>query len=263
MAAAAAPVTLHEPSPVQSYQPGSNTVNAPAEGGLADNENENITLKTISVITAVFGVLFCGFTAAAILSDANHLRATNISPAYNSEFFKFWKTVIVFHGVLLILGIVGSRRMWLIGSGTLCPLIFTCGFARTGNHFFILKTLVGLLLAVLLSTSLRFLAWSTRTSKLIKTNLIVGPAATLIIGPLFARFLGVGLSALLPWQSNFSIIATTEGVLFILSIIVLPPDAKSQEPPGPSLSFRPNLTNFWIYAANFLVFIGQLFYTFA
>jgi hypothetical protein len=260
-AAAGAHATSPQPFPGQRSQTCSSSASTPAKNGFSDDKNEETTLRAMAMFTAVLGVLFCGFTAAAVLSDENYLRATEISPPYNVDFFKFWKAVIVVDGVLLILGVVGSRRMWLVGSGTLCPLVFTCGFASS-NHFFILKTLIGLLLAVLLATSLRFLSWSIRTPRLVKNGVIIGPAAALVIVPLFARFFGAGLSVVFPWQSAFSIIAGTEGVLFFFSIFDLPPDAKSQAVLSSSSLFQPSLTNFWIYMANFIFFLGQLFYSF-
>lgn len=263
MASTAAAATLPGSFEVQISQDGSGSVNRPTKRGLINKTNQKTTLKTMTVVTAVVGVLLCGFTAAAVLSDANYLHATGVSPEYDIEFIKYWKVVVVVHAILLMLGVIGSRRVWLIGSGTLCPLIFICGFARTSKDLIILKTLIGLLLAVLLATSLRFLAWAIRTSGPIKHEVIIGPAATLLVVPLFARFLGIGLSMVFPWQSIFSIIAATEGALSFLSIIVLPPDAKSQDLTGSSSLFRPGLTNFGIYVANLLVFLGQIFYIIA
>lgn len=50
--------------------------------------------------------------------------------------------------------VIGSKRMWLVGSGISCPLILACGLARTGNQFIIFRAILGLFVAMCLATSM-------------------------------------------------------------------------------------------------------------
>lgn len=256
------PFTSRESLRGQNSQPDPNPTNTPSDNGATEKEHEGTILNTWFSLIALIGVLLSGFATAAILSDANHLRATNVGRTYNSDFIEFWQIVVVLSGILFILGVISSKRICIIGNGILCPLIFICGLARTSNHFFILRTLIGILLAVILGTFLRFVDFSAHSPGLIRYDILFGSATALIIGPLCAGSFGIRLRETFSWQWSFFIIAAISGVLFALTItgIVPPLDVESQELRGPLLMFQSGLIYYWIYVASFTAFLGQIFY---
>lgn len=265
MASAAAPAPLSRPLRAQNSHPGLTPANTSPAQELVENQGITGILKALPIITAVISTLLNGVAAAAILSEENGILATDINPTHDRDvvtFLDFSEIVLLVSGLSFFLAVDDSRRTWLIGSGILCPLIFACRFARTGNHFFILRTLIGLLVAVMLPMSWRFIVPYTRSPGL-KMPVLLSSATALTIGPLSAWNFGIGLSEVYSWQLSFSIISTSNAVLFLLSIIVLPSDLERQEPADPLLIFRFGLRACWLFIAGLATYLGRLSYKLA
>ncbi|KAK9244576.1 major facilitator superfamily domain-containing protein [Lipomyces tetrasporus] len=118
---------------------------------------------------------------------------------------------------LLALGsvadVIGSKRMWLIGSGVSCPLILACGLARTGDQFIVFRALLGLFVAMCLSTSMSLVTSSFPPGP--KRNIAF--AATGMGQPLgyaLGLILGGVLSSTIGWRWGFYITAIVDAVLF-------------------------------------------------
>lgn len=169
MASAPARAPLSEPIGIQSSEPGLTPVNRPSNEVLFENQDSTSIFKALLTITVVISTLLSGVAAAAILSKVSGFLATDINPTHKRD--DFLEIVLLVSGLSSFLLVGKSRRMWLVGSGTLCPLILACGFARNDNHFFILHTLMGLLLAVILPISWRFIESSVLSPGLMRDNI--------------------------------------------------------------------------------------------
>ncbi|KAL4769963.1 major facilitator superfamily domain-containing protein [Aspergillus nidulans var. acristatus] len=119
--------------------------------------------------------------------------------------------------------VVGSKRMWLIGSGISCPLILACGLARTGNQFIIFRAILGLFVAMCLPTSMSLVTVSFPPGRrrniafaATGTGQPLGYALGLILGGVFTGPIG--------WRWGFYITAIVDAVSFVASFYVLPAD---------------------------------------
>lgn len=185
--------------------------------------NGTSMLKICFAFTAVIGTLLSGFTVAAILSDTNRLLQTDINPAYNSGFGDFWQCVQFLFPIFIALGVYGSRHIWLFGSSILCLLTFACVFAHTGTHLFVLRTLIGVLLAIMLAAA-QLLATSYCEFKMMNRSIPLYSALVLYIGSFCAYPFAIGLSLELSWRESLFIMSIVDAVLFALSFMFLPPD---------------------------------------
>lgn len=186
--------------------------------------NNNITvLKAILAFTAVIGTLLNSFVASVILCHADRLTPPDINTAFKSDIAEFWQWVAFLCLVFLVLGIYGSRRIWLTGSSILCLLTFACAFAHTGHQHSILLVLIGVLIATLSATALR-LAYSCFSFGLIKKRFLISSGLILYIGFFVAYLVGIELALMLSWNGSFILITAIDVVLLTLSIIFLPPD---------------------------------------
>lgn len=186
--------------------------------------NNNITvLKAILAFTAVIGTLLNGFVASVILCHADRLTPPDINTAFKIDIAEFWQWVAFLCLVFLLLGVYGSRRIWLTGSSILCLLTFACAFARTGHQHSILLVLIGVLIATLSATALR-LAYSCFSFGLINKRLLISSGLILYIGSFVAYLVGIESALMLSWKVSFILITAIGVVLLALSIICLPPD---------------------------------------
>lgn len=262
MASAAAPVPLPRPRRTQNSHPGLTPANTtPPEAGLVENQGIKGILKALPTITVVISTLLNGVAAAAILSEENGTLATDINSSHNRDvktFIDFTENVIHLSGLSSFLAISDHKRMWLIGSGILCPLTFSCALARTSNHFFILRIVMEFLLGLMLTISERLMESSIPFHGRVKKNVLHWSPVILIVGAFYTWKSGIGFSDVYSWQLSFSIIATIDGVLFLMSIIVLPSDLKYQESPVHVLMFRHGLTFYWFVVTVFATYLGRL-----
>lgn len=260
MAAATAPSATLEPPQARRSQPAPYPVNPPCND--AENKDNTIILKVFCSLTALYGPIFNGFAAAGILSEANKILATNINPAYNSDYVDFWWCMYFLFGISAVSGI-GSKPTWLIGNVILCSLTFASCFARTGDHLVILRTLIGLLLAVMLATAERLVLSSFLLGLMSKKLFVIHTGLSLSVGPLLAYAFGIVLCAKLSWQGAFFIIAAIDAVLLMLSISYLPTEQEWRQRLLLLTILEHMFVGSWREVVTVVYCFGQLAYTIA
>ncbi|KAJ5745668.1 Major facilitator superfamily domain general substrate transporter [Penicillium odoratum] len=184
------------------------------------------------IITIITGVTFISVSGTGILTTALPRISTDINLDRDLIFWPASVYALSAGCTLLAFGsvadVVGSKRMWLIGSGFSCPLILACGLARTGNQFIIICALLGLFVAMCLPTSMALVTASFPPGR--KRNIAfaatgmgqpLGYALGLILGGVFTNTIG--------WRWGFYITAIIDAVLFVGSIFILPSDADSMK----------------------------------
>lgn len=189
-------------------------------------------LESFWIITTITGVTFISVSGTGILTTALPRISTDLDLDRDLIFWPASVYALSAGCTLLAFGsvadIVGSKRMWLIGSGFSCPLILACGLARTGNQFIIFRALLGLFVAMCLSTSMSLVTGSFPPGR--KRNIAfaatgmgqpLGYALGLILGGVFTTTIG--------WRWGFYITAIIDAVLFVGSILILPSDADSMK----------------------------------
>lgn len=189
-------------------------------------------LKSLWIITIITGVTFISVSGTGILTTALPRISTDINLDRDLIFWPASVYALSAGCTLLAFGsvadVVGSKRMWLIGSGFSCPLILACGLARTGNQFIIFRALLGLFVAMCLPTSMSLVTASFPPGR--KRNIAfaatgmgqpLGYALGLVLGGVFTNTIG--------WRWGFYITAIIDAVLFVGSILILPSDAHSMK----------------------------------
>lgn len=224
MAAVGADATVSEPCRLQSSQPGANSVNKPLDD--VENRKGTSTLKTLSIIAVLIGMPASGFAALAILNDAFSFHAPGDDPEGRlMNFIKLCNTINRYTPLLWLFGIPGSgsKWTWMIGCGILCPLIFASGSAHTSDHFLIFRKLIGAIVVVMQWISLPLACSRIRLCPPYFFEL------AWVLAPLWAGVFCLRFSEMSLWRRNLAIIAALDGVLFTLSIIVVPAGFPTQE----------------------------------
>ncbi|KAL4908225.1 hypothetical protein BDW74DRAFT_188408 [Aspergillus multicolor] len=188
-------------------------------------------LESISIITIITGVTFISVSGTGILTTALPAIAADINLDRNLIFWPASVYALAAGCTLLAFGsvadVVGSKRMWLMGSGFSCPLILACGLARTGNQFIAFRAVLGLFVAMCLPTSMSLVTASFPPGRMRNIAFAatgmgqpLGYALGLILGGVFTGTIG--------WRWGFYITATVDAVLFIASSYVLPQDGEEK-----------------------------------
>ncbi|KAJ5201754.1 Major facilitator superfamily domain general substrate transporter [Penicillium cinerascens] len=198
-------------------------------GESLENDGKS-ALESLWIITIITGVTFISVSGTGILTTALPSISTDINLDRDLIFWPASVYALSAGCTLLAFGsvadVVGSKRMWLIGSGFSCPLILACGLARTGNQFIIFRALLGLFVAMCLPTSMSLVTASFPPGR--KRNIAfaatgmgqpLGHALGLVLGGVFTNTIG--------WRWGFYITAIIDAVLFVGSIFILPSDADS------------------------------------
>ncbi|KAL4966358.1 major facilitator superfamily domain-containing protein [Aspergillus stella-maris] len=189
-------------------------------------------LESFAIITVITGVTFVSVSGTGLLATALPQISTDIHLARDLIFWPASVYALSAGCTLLAFGsvadVVGSKRMWLIGSGVSCPLILACGLAQTGNQFIIFRAILGLFVAMCLPTSMSLVTASfppgkTRNIAFAATGMgqPLGYALGLILGGVFTGTIG--------WRWGFYITAIVDAVLFVASIYVLPADGQDKK----------------------------------
>lgn len=203
----------------------------PSEDESIHNKNRKTTLESCWIITIITGVTFISVSGTGILTTALPHISSDINLDQDLIFWPASVYALSAGCTLLAFGsvadVVGSKRMWLIGSGVSCPIILACGLARTGNQFIIFRALLGLFVAMCLPTSMSLVTASfppgpTRNIAFAATGMgqPLGYALGLILGGILTGTIG--------WRWGFYITAIVDAVLFVASIFVLPSDPDSK-----------------------------------
>lgn len=195
-------------------------------------KDDKSALESFWIITIITGVTFISVSGTGILTTALPRISTDINLDRDLIFWPASVYALSAGCTLLAFGsvadVVGSKRMWLVGSGFSCPLILACGLARTGNQFIIFRALLGLFVAMCLPTSMSLVTASfppgrKRNTAFAATGMgqPLGYALGLILGGVFTNTIG--------WRWGFYITAIIDAVLFVGSILILPSDANSMK----------------------------------
>lgn len=202
------------------------------EDACVDKKDMTTKMEAFWIITTIAGVTFISVSGTGILTTALPRIATDI---HLDNDLIFWPasvyslsagcTLLAFGAVA---DVVGSKRMWLIGSGVSCPLILACGLARTGTQFILFRAILGLFVAMCLPTSMSLVTASFEPGP--KRNIAF--AATGVGQPLgyaLGLILGGVLTDTIGWRWGFYITAAVDGILFLASIFILPSDPDSKK----------------------------------
>lgn len=198
----------------------------------SSERDDKPALESFWIITIITGVTFISVSGTGILTTALPRISTDINLDRDLIFWPASVYALSAGCTLLAFGsvadVVGSKRMWLIGSGFSCPLILACGLARTGNQFIIFRAILGLFVAMCLPTSMSLVTASFPPGR--KRNIAfaatgmgqpLGYALGLILGGVFTNTIG--------WRWGFYITAIIDAVLFVGSVLILPADADSMQ----------------------------------
>ncbi|KAL4940326.1 hypothetical protein BDV06DRAFT_213581 [Aspergillus oleicola] len=224
--------TKAPPSVLGPHHEGSTKTSTELPGSSTDQKDQKTTLESFGIITVITGVTFISVSGTGILTTALPHISTDINLGRDLIFWPASVYALSAGCTLLAFGsvadVVGSKRMWLIGSGISCPLILACGLARTGNQFIIFRAILGLFVAMCLPTSMSLVTASFPPGR--RRNIAfaaagmgqpLGYALGLILGGVFTGTIG--------WRWGFYITAIVDAVLFVASIYVLPPDGEDKK----------------------------------
>lgn len=197
-----------------------------------DTQAEKTRMEAVWIITILTGVTFISVSGSGILTTALPRIATDINLNRDLIFWPASVYALSAGCTLLAFGsiadVVGSKRMWLIGSGCSCPLILACGLARTGNQFIVFRALLGMFVAMCLPTSMSLVTASFPPGP--RRNIAF--AATGMGQPLgyaLGLILGGVLTDTIGWRWGFYITAIVDAVFFVASILALPSDPDSKK----------------------------------
>ncbi|KAJ5395317.1 Major facilitator superfamily domain general substrate transporter [Penicillium crustosum] len=198
----------------------------------SSEKDDKSALESFWIITIITGVTFISVSGTGILTTALPRISTDINLHRDLIFWPASVYALSAGCTLLAFGsvadVVGSKRMWLIGSGFSCPLILACGLARTGNQFIIFRAILGPFVAMCLPTSMSLVTASFPPGR--KRNIAfaatgmgqpLGYALGLILGGVFTNTIG--------WRWGFYITAIIDAVLFVGSALILPADPDSMK----------------------------------
>lgn len=203
----------------------------PVKSGLEDGEDGKTNMQTLCIISVLAGVIFISVSGTGILTTALPTISTDIN--LNPDLITWPASVYALSAGCMLLAfgsvadVLGSKRMWLLGSGISCPLILACGLAHTGNQFIVFRALLGFFVAMCLPTSMSLVTASFPPGP--KRNIafaVTGMGQP--IGYAFGLILGGVLTDTIGWRWGFYITAIANAVLFVASTLVLPPDPDSK-----------------------------------
>lgn len=202
-----------------------------SESPSVGNKDGKTTLESFWIITIITGVTFISVSGTGILTTALPRISSDINLKRDLIFWPASVYALSAGCTLLAFGsvadVVGSKRMWLIGSGVSCPLILACGLACTGSQFIIFRAILGLFVAMCLPTSMSLVTASFPPGR--RRNIAF--AATGMGQPLgyaLGLILGGVLTDMIGWRWGFYITAMVDAVLFVASVYILPSDAHSK-----------------------------------
>jgi MFS family permease len=188
------------------------------------------TLQAASIIFTLTGVTFISVSGSGILTTALPQIAADINLDENLILWPASVYSLAAGCTLLAFGavadIVGSKPMWLLGSGVSCFWILACGLARTGSEFIAFRALLGIFVAMCLPTSISLVTSSFPPGP--KRNIAfavtgmgqpLGYAAGLVLGGVLTDTIG--------WRWAFYITAIINAMLFVASIFLLPSNTRS------------------------------------
>ncbi|KAJ5907855.1 hypothetical protein N7495_000537 [Penicillium taxi] len=119
---------------------------------------EKTTLEAVGIIAVLTGVTFISVSGSGILTTALPRIALDINLDQDLIFWPASVYSLAAGCTLLPFGalsnIVGSKLLWLIGSGFSSLFILCCGLARTGIQFIIFRAILGIFVAMCLPTSM-------------------------------------------------------------------------------------------------------------
>lgn len=255
--------SLLHPQPVAEQPDKSDGVRS--ECNLADRKDGKTKWEAFWIITILTGVTFISVSGTGILTTSLPRISTDINLDLDLIFWPASVYALSAGCTLLAFGcvadVVGSKKMWLVGSSASCPLILACGLARTGDQFIIFRAILGLFVAMCLPTSM----------SLVTSSFPPGPrrniafAATGMGQPLgyaLGLILGGVLTDTIGWRWGFYITAIFDAALFVASIFVLPSDAESKRLSRASWH-RLNHEIDWVGVAILAVSLGLLSYVLA
>lgn len=236
-----------------------------SERATVENKDGKTRLEAFWIITILTGVTFISVSGSGILTTALPRISADIKLDRDLIFWPASVYALSAGCTLLAFGsvadVVGSKRMWLIGSGVSCPLILACGLARTGNQFIIFRALLGLFVAMCLPTTMSLVTASFPPGP--KRNIAF--AATGMGQPLgyaLGLILGGVLTDTIGWRWGFYITAIVDAVFFLASIVLLPSDGESKKFSKASWHRLANDVD-WIGVVILSVSLGLLSYVLA
>lgn len=230
---------------------------APVENDAKDKS----TLETASIIFILTGVTFISVSGTGILTTALPQIARDINLENDLLLWPASVYALAAGCTLLAFGavadIVGSKPMWLLGSGASSFWILGCGFAQSGTQFIAFRAMLGIFVAMCLPTSMSLVTASfpqgpRRNIAFAITGMgqPLGYAAGLILGGVLTDTIG--------WRWAFYITTILNFFLFIASIFILP-NTKSTK-----FSLRRLLNEIdWIGVLILAVSLGLLSYVLA
>ncbi|KAK9343610.1 hypothetical protein V1522DRAFT_412725 [Lipomyces starkeyi] len=99
----------------------------PSECASVDNKDGKVRLESFWIITIITGIPFISVSGTGILTTALPRISTDINLDRDLIFWPASVYALSAGCTLLALGsvadVIGSKKMWLIGSGLSCPLI--------------------------------------------------------------------------------------------------------------------------------------------
>lgn len=230
---------------------------APVENDAKDKS----TLETASIIFILTGVTFISVSGTGILTTALPQIARDINLENDLLLWPASVYALAAGCTLLAFGavadIVGSKPMWLLGSGASSFWILGCGLAQSGTQFIAFRAMLGIFVAMCLPTSMSLVTASfpqgpRRNIAFAITGMgqPLGYAAGLILGGVLTDTIG--------WRWAFYITTILNFFLFIASIFILP-NTKSTK-----FSLRRLLNEIdWIGVLILAVSLGLLSYVLA
>lgn len=187
----------------------------------SSEKDDKSTLESFWIITIMTGVTCISVSGTGILATAFPRISTDINLSRDLIFWPASVYALSAGCTSLAFGsvadVVGSERMWLIGSGVSCPLILACGLARAGNQFLIFRALLGLFVTMCLPMSMSLVTASFPRGRKRKVAFAatgmgqpLGYALGLVFGGVLTNTIG--------WRWGFYITAIIHAVLFVGSI---------------------------------------------
>ncbi|KAJ5993885.1 hypothetical protein N7451_009609 [Penicillium sp. IBT 35674x] len=198
---------------------------APPPAPVETDNKEKTTLEAASIIFILTGVTFISVSGTGILTTALPQIASDINLENDLLLWPASVYALAAGCTLLAFGavadIVGSKPMWLLGSGASSFWILGCGLAQSGTQFIAFRAMLGIFVAMCLPTSMSLVTASfpqgpRRNMAFAITGMgqPLGYAAGLILGGVLTDTIG--------WRWAFYITTILNFFLFIASIFMLP-----------------------------------------
>jgi MFS family permease len=179
---------------------------APAPAPVENNYKEKGFLEAASIIFILTGITFISVSGTGILTTALPQIARDINLDNDLLLWPASVYALAAGCTLLVFGavadIVGSKSMWLLGSGASSFWTLGCGLAQSGTQFIAFRAMLGVFVAMCLPTSMSLVTASfpqgpRRNVAFAVTDMgqPLGYAAGLILkGVLTDPLVGAGLS---------------------------------------------------------------------